>query len=83
MVERQVVYAARLEALPDTLRGIPTTEALQAIIDVDLDTLALCRADGSFDRRIKTKFGPDVGKFLGPCSAGPGREGGEPQGQLR
>ena len=28
-----------------------------------LDT-ALCRADGSFDRRIKTKFGPDVGKFL-------------------
>jgi hypothetical protein len=25
---------------------------------------ALCRADGSFDRRIKTKFGPDVGKFL-------------------
>jgi hypothetical protein len=39
MVERQVVYAARLEALPDTLRGIPTTEALQAIVDVDLDTL--------------------------------------------
>jgi hypothetical protein len=25
---------------------------------------ALCRADGPFDRRIKTKFGPDVGKFL-------------------
>jgi hypothetical protein len=64
MVERQVVYAARLEALPDTLRGIPTTEALQAIVDVDLDTRALCRADGPFDRRLKTKFGPDVGKFL-------------------
>ena len=44
MVEFQVVYAARLEALPDTL--------------------ALCRADGPFDRRLKTKFGPDVGKFL-------------------
>ena len=44
MVELQVVYAARLEALPDTL--------------------ALCRADGPFDHRLKTKFGPDVGKFL-------------------
>ena len=44
MIELQVVYAARLEALPDTL--------------------ALCRADGPFDRRLKTKFGPDVGKFL-------------------
>ena len=64
MVELQVVYAARLEALPDTLRGIPTTEALQAIVDVDLDTLVLCRVDGPFDRRLKTKFGPDVGKFL-------------------
>ena len=44
MVELQAVYAARLEALPDTL--------------------ALCRADGPFDHRLKTKFGPDVGKFL-------------------
>jgi hypothetical protein len=25
---------------------------------------ALCRADGPFDCRLKTKFGPDVGKFL-------------------
>jgi hypothetical protein len=40
------------------------TEALQAIVDVDLDTLALCRADRPFHRRLKTKFGPDVGKFL-------------------
>jgi hypothetical protein len=25
---------------------------------------ALCRADGPFDRRLKTKFGSDMGKFL-------------------
>jgi hypothetical protein len=64
LVELQAVYAAWLEALPDALRGTSTAEALQAIVDVDLATLALCRADGPFDRRIKTKFGPDVGKFL-------------------
>jgi hypothetical protein len=37
---RPPIYAAWLEALPDTLRGTATAEALQAIVDVDLDTLA-------------------------------------------
>jgi hypothetical protein len=31
MVELQVVYAARLEALPDTLRGIPITPSSMLI----------------------------------------------------
>lgn len=36
----QAVYAAWLEALPDTLRGTATAEALQAIVDLDLEMLA-------------------------------------------
>jgi hypothetical protein len=47
---------------PDTLRGTPTAEALQAIVDVYLGTLAPRRVDGPFG--CKTKFGPDVGEFL-------------------
>jgi hypothetical protein len=33
-------YAARLASLPDILRDTATAEALQAIVDLDLDTLA-------------------------------------------
>jgi hypothetical protein len=36
----QAGYAAWLEALPDTLYGTATAEALQAIVDLDLETLA-------------------------------------------
>ncbi len=35
----QAVYAAWLEALPDTLQGTATADALQAIVDLDLETL--------------------------------------------
>ena len=36
----QASYAIWLEALPDTLQGTATADALQAIVDLDLDTLA-------------------------------------------
>jgi hypothetical protein len=36
----QAGYATWLEALPDTLHDTATAEALQAIVDLDLDTLA-------------------------------------------
>jgi hypothetical protein len=36
----QTSYAAWLEALPDTLQGTATADALQAIVDLDLDALA-------------------------------------------
>jgi hypothetical protein len=40
LVELQVIYAAWLEALPDTLQGTATAAALQAIVDLDLDMFA-------------------------------------------
>jgi hypothetical protein len=36
----QAEYAAWADALPDGLRDTPTAEALQAIVDLDLDGLA-------------------------------------------
>jgi hypothetical protein len=36
----QADYATWLEVLPDTLRSTATVEALQAIVDLDLDMLA-------------------------------------------
>jgi hypothetical protein len=36
----QAGYVAWFEALPDTLYGTATAEALQAIVDLDLETLA-------------------------------------------
>ena len=36
----QAEYADWLAALPDSLHGSPTAEALEAIIDLDLTTLA-------------------------------------------
>jgi hypothetical protein len=50
LVELQAAYAAWLEALPDALRGTATAEALQAIVDVDLDTLAVIEPPRSYGR---------------------------------
>ena len=36
----QIEYAAWLDALPDSLRGSATAEALQEIVELDLDDLA-------------------------------------------
>lgn len=36
----QADYAAWLEALPETLHGTTTAEALRAIVELDLETLA-------------------------------------------
>jgi hypothetical protein len=36
----QADYTAWLEALPETLRGTATAEALQAIVDLDLEALS-------------------------------------------
>ena len=43
-------YAAWLEALPDTLRGTATAEALQAIVDLDLETLAAIELPRGYGR---------------------------------
>ena len=40
MLTLQAEYAAWLDALPDSLRDGATAAALQAIVDLDLDTLA-------------------------------------------
>jgi len=40
LVELQAGYAAWLAALPESLQGTATAEALQAIVDLDLETLA-------------------------------------------
>jgi hypothetical protein len=36
----QAAYAAWFEALPESLRGTATADALEAIVELDLDTLA-------------------------------------------
>jgi hypothetical protein len=40
LVSLQAYYAGWWEVLPDSLRGTATAEALQAIIELDLDALA-------------------------------------------
>ena len=40
LVSLQVEYTAWWEALPDSLRDTATAEALQAIVELDLDALA-------------------------------------------
>jgi hypothetical protein len=40
LVDLQTGCAAWLDALPEALRGTATAEALQAVIDLDLDALA-------------------------------------------
>jgi hypothetical protein len=46
----QAEYAAWLEALPETLRDGATGEALQAIIDLDLDELAAIEPPRGYGR---------------------------------
>jgi hypothetical protein len=46
----QAVYADWLEALPDTLQGTATADALQAIVDLDLDTLAAIEPPRGYGR---------------------------------
>ncbi len=40
LIALQMEYAAWADAIPDGLRDTPTAEALQAIVELDLDTLA-------------------------------------------
>jgi len=46
----QAVYAAWLEALPDTLQGTATADALRAIVELDLDTLAAIEPPQGYGR---------------------------------
>jgi len=46
----QAAYAAWLDALPDTLQGTATADALQAIVDIDLDTLAAIEPPRGYGR---------------------------------
>ena len=46
----QAEYAAWLDALPEALRGGATSEALQAIVDLDLDELASIEPPRGFGR---------------------------------
>jgi hypothetical protein len=50
LIELQATYAAWLEALPDPLRGTATAEALQAIVDLDLDELAAIEPPRGYGR---------------------------------
>jgi hypothetical protein len=46
----QAEYAAWCEALPDSLRDTATAEALQAIVDLDLDLLAAIEPPRGYGR---------------------------------
>ena len=46
----QADYAAWLEALPEALRGTATAEALQAIVDLDLETIAAVEPPRGYGR---------------------------------
>ena len=46
----QAVYAAWLEVLPDTLQGTATADALQAIVDLDLESLAAIEPPRGYGR---------------------------------
>ena len=50
LLRLQAEYAAWLEALPEALRDGATGEALQAIVDVDLDELASIEPPRGFGR---------------------------------
>jgi hypothetical protein len=50
LLELQSAYAAWLEALPETLKETATAEALQAIVDLDLDTLAAIEPPRGYGR---------------------------------
>jgi hypothetical protein len=46
----QAEYAAWLEALPEATRDGPTGEALQAIVDLDLDEIVAIQPPRGFGR---------------------------------
>jgi hypothetical protein len=46
----QAAYAAWFDALPESLRGTATAEALQAIVDLDLDELAAIEPPRGYGR---------------------------------
>jgi hypothetical protein len=50
LVDIQSDCAAWLDALPESLRGTATAEALQAIIDLDLDELAATEPPRGYGR---------------------------------
>ncbi len=50
LIDLQAAYATWLEALPDTLRGTATAEALQAIADLDLETIAAIEPPRGYGR---------------------------------
>jgi hypothetical protein len=50
LIALQGKYAAWLDAMPEPLRDGPTGEALQAIIDLDLDELASIEPPRGFGR---------------------------------
>jgi hypothetical protein len=46
----QAAYAAWLDAFPESLRGTATADAPQAVVDLDLDTLAAIEPPGGYGR---------------------------------
>jgi hypothetical protein len=50
LVDLQAGYAAWLDALPESLRDTATAEALQAIIDLDLEALAAIEPPRGYGR---------------------------------
>jgi hypothetical protein len=50
LVDIQADCAAWLDALPESLRGTTTAEALQAIVDLDLDALAAIEPPRGYGR---------------------------------
>ena len=50
LLRLQAEYAVWLDALPEPLRDTPTGEALQAIVDLDLDELASIEPPRGFGR---------------------------------
>jgi hypothetical protein len=51
LVALQAEYAAWLDALPETLRDGATCEALQAIVELDLENLLAIRLSDSRKRK--------------------------------
>jgi hypothetical protein len=50
LIEIQTDCAAWLDALPESLRGTATAEALQAIVDLDLETIAAIEPPRGYGR---------------------------------
>jgi hypothetical protein len=50
LLDLQAVYAAWLDALPESLRGTATADALQAIVALDLDEIAAIEPPRGYGR---------------------------------